>query len=134
MTASRVAVVAAILAVITWCLKGVAIGVAGGLDESPLEAPLFVIGMLLLTIALAAFGVAATAGRPAWLRALAVVGAIVVGVLATILIQDAVKAILPDSTDWVQEEAGLWIASFLVAGLIVGVLRRRALRPPASST
>ena len=134
MTASRVAVVAAIFAVVAWCLKGVAIGVAGGLDESPLESPLFAIGMLSLIIALAAFGVAATAGRPAWLRALAAVGALVVGVLGSILIQNVVKGILPESTDWVQEEAGLWIASFLVAGLVVGVLGRHAARPPESST
>ena len=119
MTAGRLAVLAAIGAVVAWAAKGVAIAVAGGLDESPLEAPLFLVGMLLLTIALAAFGVAVTVGRPTWLRALAAVGAVVVGVMVTIVVQEALKSILPDSTDWVQEEAGLWLGSLLIAGLVI---------------
>ena len=126
MSSARLAVYAAVLAVVAWIVKGIAIAAAGGLDKSALESPLFVVGMLALIIALGAFGVAVTAGRPVPVRALAAVGAIVVGVMLSILVQNAVKAALPDSTDWVQEEAGLWIGSILVAALIAMVLRSRS--------
>ena len=47
MTASRFAVLAAVASAVAWGLKAVAIGIAGGLDESPLESPLFVLGLVV---------------------------------------------------------------------------------------
>jgi hypothetical protein len=46
-------------AVAAWGIKAVAIGVAGGLEKSPFEGPLFRIGLLALVVAFAAAGVAA---------------------------------------------------------------------------
>ena len=129
MTAARIALVSAIAAVVAWALKGVAIGAAGGLDKSAFESPLFAIGMVALVVAVAAFGVAVTAGRPAWQRALAGIAAVVIGVVGTILIQTVIDALLPDSAGWVQEEAGLWASSLLAAVLIFLWLRRRQRMP-----
>ena len=132
MTAARIAVVAAVSAVVAWAVKGVAIGAAGGLDKSALESPLFVVGMVALIVALAAFGVAVTVGRPAWQRIIAAVAAVSVGVVVSILIQNVLKALLPDSTGWVEEEVGLWTSSVLTVALIVLWVRRRdALAPGA---
>ena len=133
MSAPRLAVVAAAAAVALWVAKGIAIAVAGGLDKSPLEGPLFALGMLSLLVALGAFGVAVTEGRPPLFRAGAAVAALVVGVATSLLVQVLVKGLLPASTDWVQEEAGLWVGSALIAVLITMSLRRRASAHAASA-
>ena len=51
MSASRLAVLAAIASVVAWRLKAVAIAIAGGLDKSPLESPLFVLGLVAIVVA-----------------------------------------------------------------------------------
>ena len=81
--------------------------------------------MIALVVALGAFGVALAAGRPLWLRALTGAAAVVIGAAATLLIQNVAKALLPDSTGWVEEEAGLWVSAVLTAVLILFWLGRR---------
>jgi hypothetical protein len=71
MTARRVAMLAAAVAVVAWAAKAIAIWIAGGLDRSALEGPLFLAGFLSLLAAVAAVGVALAAGRATWLRVVA---------------------------------------------------------------
>lgn len=116
MSVSRVAVLAAMISVVAWGFKAVAIGVAGGLDESPLEGPLFVLGLIALVVAFAALGVAVLAGRS---RALMVIGAVVgilIGFALTMLASVVADSVIPDSAGWVQAEAGLWFSALLALG------------------
>jgi hypothetical protein len=101
-------------------MKALAIWNAGGLDESSLESPLFAGGLLALVVATAAFGAAVTEGRPFVVRAAAAAAGVVAGAALTILVQNAVvKPLLPESTGWVEEEAGLWVAAALVAAVVL---------------
>lgn len=118
MTALRVATLAAVAAALTWALRAVVIAVAGGLDRSPLEGPLFLLGMLLLALAAVAAGLAGTRGRVPVVRAAGVVGSVLVGIVAFWIVESAVGALVPASAGWVREEAGLWAVSlFAAAGL-----------------
>lgn len=123
MTASRVAAGAAVGAVVAWGLKGVAIAVAGGLGESPLETPLFLLGLLAILVALVAFGLAVVPDR--WTggqRVAAVAGLVVAGIAASLLVQALLGALLPDG--WAQGEAGLWVSGALVTAIALAQLRR----------
>jgi hypothetical protein len=62
-SANRAGAAAAVAAALLWTAKAIAIWTAGGLDESPLESPLFVLGLLAIVIAYIALGVAAARGR-----------------------------------------------------------------------
>lgn len=120
MSASRLAAVAAVAALVLWLLKALAIWNAGGLDESSLESPLFVAGLLAIVVALAAFGAAVTEGRPLAVRAAAAAAGVVAGAALSILLQNViVKSLLPESTGWVEEEAGLWVSAALVAAVVL---------------
>ena len=68
MTAGRLALVGAASAVVFWALKAIAIGVAGGLDKSPLESPLFLAGLVSALVGAGALGAWVLAGRPTWRR------------------------------------------------------------------
>ena len=106
-------------------MKALAIWNDGGLDESSLESPLFVAGLLALVVTSAAFA-AVTEGRPLALRAAAAGGGVVAGTALTVLIQNAIaKPLLPDSTGWVEEEAGLWVSAALVAAVVFWWSSRR---------
>ena len=126
MPARRLAAVAAVAAVVLWLVKALAIWNAGGLDESSLESPLFVAGLLALVVAAAAFGAALTERRPLAVRAAAAAAGVVAGTALTVLIQNAiVKPLLPESTGWVEEEAGLWVSAALVAAVVIWWNARR---------
>ena len=126
MPARRLAAVAAVAAVVLWLVKALAIWNAGGLDESSLESPLFVAGLVALLVAAGAFGAAVTEGRPLAVRAAAAAAGVIVGAALTILIQNAiVKPLLPESTGWVEEEAGLWVSAALVAAVTLWWNSRR---------
>lgn len=124
MDARRIAALAAVGAVIAWAAKAVAIWVAGGLDESPLEGPLFVVGFLCLLIAFGAVGVALTRGRSTGLRVLGAVAALVVGLVLFVLVESLVGSLVPDDAGWVQEEAGLWVVSVATAAVLLAWLAR----------
>lgn len=129
MTSLRIAVLCAVGAVVAWGLKAVVIAVAGGLDRSPLEAPLFFLGLVLLVAAFVAAGLALTAGRGNVARVLGVVGALVVGIAVSGLVETGVGALVPGSAGWVQEEAGLWAISTMTAVAFLvwwAAARRRA--------
>ena len=113
MNASRVAVVSAIAAAVAWGLKAVAIGVAGGLDKSPFEAPLFVLGLAAIVAAFVALGVAVASGRPMAFKIIGGVIGVAIGLALSALASWVAAAVLPESAGWVQAEAGLWFAALL---------------------
>lgn len=126
MTSRRIALWAAVAAAVSWTAKSVAIGAAGGLDKSPLEAPLFFLGLVSFVVALVALGVAATAGASTWLRVVAGVGAFIAGFAVTLAVDAAVGAFYSSGVDryWVWTEFNLWVAG-LAALAIAVVLNRR---------
>ncbi|MGA8048048.1 MAG: hypothetical protein WCA30_17460 [Dermatophilaceae bacterium] len=119
MTASRLAVLAAAASVVAWGLKAVAIGVAGGLDQSPLEGPLYLLGLVSIVIAFAALGVAVAGDRPVIVKVVGAVVGVLVGFALSMLASVAATAIIPDSAGWVQAEAGLWFSALLALGVTV---------------
>ena len=110
---------AAVGAVAAWALKAIAIAVAGGLGQSPLEGALFFLGFVLFLVAFVAGGLAATASRGTALRVVGALGGVAVGLLVLVLVDAAVGAVVPASAGWVQEEAGLWAASVLAAAIML---------------
>ena len=129
MTAARVAATASIGAMLAWGVKALVIWSAGGLGKSSLEGPLFLLGFALVVIACGAFGLAVTAGRPAWVRAVGLVVMVVGGTVVLFAIEDLVGGLVPESAGWVSEEAGLWVASALIAAIVLGGLAWRERRP-----
>lgn len=119
MSASRVAVLAALASVVAWGLKAVAIGVAGGLDESPLEGPLFVLGLIAIVVAFAALGVAVMAGRSVVLQVVAAVVGVLLGLALTTLASVVADSAIPDAAGWVQAEAGLWFSALVALGVTI---------------
>lgn len=115
MTAGRVALLGATGAVVFWAAKATAIGVAGGLDKSPLEGPLFVVGLLSALVGAGALGVWLLAGRPAWVRALGALGVIVLLVLSAGIGGSAAAALQPDEPGWAWGEVNLWVSAALLA-------------------
>lgn len=125
MSPRRVAALAAVGAVIAWGLKATAIAVAGGLDRSPFEGPLFFLGLILLLVAFVAAGLALAAGRGTVMKVLGALGGLLVGLVVFLFIEEAVGAMVPESAGWVKEEAGLWVASGLTAAAMLVWSRRQ---------
>ena len=116
---------AAVVAVLAWGLKAVAIAVAGGLDKSPFEGPLFFLGLAANVIAFVALGVAVAGPRGTAAKVGGAVLGIVVGFAVTMLADSLAGAVVPESAGWVAEEAGLWVAALLALG-ITGYWYRRS--------
>ncbi|MPZ93807.1 MAG: hypothetical protein GEU96_02590 [Propionibacteriales bacterium] len=125
MTASRLAVLAAITSLVAWGLKAVAIWVAGGLDESPLESPLFVLGLAAIVVAVVSLGVAVARERPLAFKVIGGVVGLLIGVALSSLASFVAAAVIPDSAGWVQEEAGLWLSALLALGVTAAWYTKR---------
>ena len=127
MTSTRIALYAAVAAAVSWTAKAVAIGVAGGLDKSPFEGPLFLTGLLFALVASASLGVALTRGRPAWLRALSGLGAALVLTVAGVVVAgglvDALVAPEPQR-HWAWAESSLWVLAALMVAATFSAQRR----------
>jgi len=117
MGASRLAVLAATVSVVAWGLKAVAIGVAGGLDESPLESPLFVLGLVAIVVAFASLGVATARERTLAFKVIGGMVGVLVGFALSMLASVVAATVIPDSAGWVQAEAGLWFSALLALGV-----------------
>lgn len=98
---------------------------AGGLDRSPLEGPLFALGLVSLLITFAALGVHVARSRPVWQRVIGGVAAVVAGMLIFLAVEEAAGSLVADSAGWVREEVGLWAAGILVLVLTVLLTRPR---------
>lgn len=125
MTATRLAWLAAIGTALAWGAKAVAIGVAGGLDKSPLEGPLVLLGFALSLVSTAALGTALVRERAVVVRVLVAVATMVVWFFALQAIDAVVGAVQPADRSWVWEEIGLWIGALLLIGFVAS-LRSRA--------
>ena len=125
MTASRLAWYGAIGTAIVWSFKALAIWEAGGLGKTDLEDLGWAVGTLLFLMTWATLGIAFTAGRAIWLRIVAAVAGVVVG-LALFMALDGAADWLPESAGWVREEAGLWAVALLTLALAWWQRRRSA--------
>lgn len=130
MNSRRIALWAALAAATVWTAKSVAIGAAGGLDKSPLEAPLFFAGLISYVVAVVALGFVATSGARTWMRILAGVGAFVVGVAFTLAVDAAVGAFHSSGAErhWVWTEFNLWVAALVALAIVALVNRDRQQR------
>ena len=120
-------------AVVAWGVKAVAIGIAGGLDESPAESPLFVLGLLLYTLGVIAIGLSVTAGRSLPWRLLGVVGALVVSAVVFLVVDAIVAGLAPEDPHWVWAEVQLWIVSVGTAAAWLAWRSRRAAAQPVAA-
>jgi hypothetical protein len=102
-----------------WGLKAVAIGVAGGLDISPFESPLFFVGLIAIVVAFAALGVSVAGDRSTGVKVLAAIAGVVGGVVLSMVSSMIAEAVVPDSAGWVQAEAGLWVSALLAVAVTV---------------
>ena len=124
MSASRLAWYGAVATAVVWALKALAIWVAGGLNKTVLEDLGWTLGALLFLATWGALGAALMEGRAVWLRIVTAVGGVAIG-LVVVMILDGAADVLPDSTGWVKEEAGLWAAA-VVTLAAAWALRRRS--------
>lgn len=141
MSTYRIAVVTAIATCVLWAAKATAIGLAGGLDRSPLESPLFLAGLVCCCIAVVSLGLHLTRERPGWQRGVAAIGLVAATVAAVPLLVALVDAaVAPDpGRHWAWYELNLWVvaAAVLVATVAARTrtapLARGARRSPAVS-
>lgn len=134
MAASRAALYGSLLALAIWIVEALVTWQAGGLERSAGEGPLFLVGLLTYMGAAMALGAALLVGRPLWMRA---VSAAVVTILALLLFTLADWAsgeLLPASAGWVNEEAGLWAAAFVLVAISWFALRRAERYTVATTT
>lgn len=123
MTASRVALVAAVGAVLAWAAKAVAIWIAGGLDLSPAEGPLFFLGLLCALTGAVALGLAVSAGRGAPMRVVITFVAVATVVLVAGLFGWFAVLLEPDDPSWVWGEVNLWVSAVVLLSAVL--LQRR---------
>lgn len=117
MKISRITVIASITAVSAWAAKALAIGLAGGLGESPLETPLFALGALALLVAVTSLGWTLASGRPVAVRVLASVGALIAGAACSLTVLALVSAFV-SSDHWVWGELNLWVTAVALFALL----------------
>ncbi|HET9861362.1 MAG TPA: hypothetical protein VFQ19_16410 [Nocardioidaceae bacterium] len=134
MSAKRLAVIAAAAAALVWAAKAVAIGLAGGLDKSPAEGPLFFLGLLCFVVAGCAFGAALTTGRPVAVRVLGVIAVAVVVLLLSQIVGAVVATFAPPENEahWVWAEVELWIGALVLLGATAAFARRGAMSSEAA--
>ncbi len=120
LSASHTALVGAVGAVVGWTAKAIAIGLAGGLDRSPAEGPLFLVGLAFALVGAGAFGAALTADKSLALRVLAGTAMILGLVLVTGVGGAVAVAAQPDDPSWVWGEINLWVSALaLLAAVLV---------------
>lgn len=116
MNTTRIAVIAATAAVVSWTLKSVAIGTAGGVNKSPLEGPFFFLGFLCFVVAVCSLALSIVGRREWWAKGAAVAGAVVVVAAGVVLSGIAVDT-LATTDHWVWGEMSLWLPALaLLAG------------------
>ncbi|QIK67994.1 hypothetical protein G7072_18070 [Nocardioides sp. HDW12B] len=135
MTSTRVSFIAASAAAALWALKGLAIGSAGGLGESPFEGPFFLTGLASFVIASVALGVAVLPRRAVPVRALAGLGVVVAGFAVAAGIDTLVSSIVPPDADrhWAYTEVNLWVVAAALLAITLRLHRAGSDRVPAAA-
>ena len=126
---SRMAVISALLCIGAWTAKSVAIGIAGGLDRSPLEGPLFLLGLASFVTPVVLLSLALTTGRHPGARALGVVAGVVAGAGFSVATNALVIALRPAEPSWVWSELNLWVGAAVLLGLVLATDRSRSVAP-----
>lgn len=129
---ARLTVLAALACVLFWAAKAVAIGIAGGLDRSPLESPFFLLGLLAHVTTIVLLGLLLTGGRPVVVRGLVVVGLVAAGIALDVVGAMVLESVRPADPSWVWSEINLWFGAVLVLTLVLVLVRRLGTR--ATST
>jgi hypothetical protein len=134
MSASLLAWYAALTAAAAWAAKAVAIGLAGGLDRSALEGPLFLLGLLAALVGAGALGAALADGRGMPQRAAVVVVAVVAVTFLAAVTAAIFAALAPSDPGWVWSELNLWVIATLLV-VAAAVVRRQPVpgREPAGA-
>lgn len=127
MTSSRISVLAATAAAVLWTCKATAIALAGGLDKSPLEGPLFFAGAACFLTGAVALGVtlARRAGTP--VRVLAAVGVLAGCAVYSAVISMVVDGLVEptDGRHWAWAETSLWIGGLTLLVLTLTTAARQ---------
>lgn len=131
MSASRIALASAVVALVAWALKALAIGVAGGLGESAAEAPLFLVGFVAVLTGSAALGAAVAFGRPVWMKVLAGIAGVATLLLVAGIGGSLVTVVQPDDPGWVWGEVNLWVAGIALLAATLWWRRATPGRPVA---
>ena len=126
MNSSRLALGATLATTFFWTAKAMAIGIAGGLNRSPLESPLFLLGLVCCLVASAATGIAVIRPATVWGRTLSAAGGLAAGVLVTAATSAVVSAAAPPSPGWVWGELNLWATALTLLALNLTLLARRS--------
>lgn len=121
MKITPVATFAAVAAALVWAAKGTVIGLAGGLGKSPLESPLFALGLLAFMTAVVSLVWNSLAGRHTALRIGACVGAVVLGAAFAAVTTPLFESLI-DS--WVGAELNLWILALALLAVVTAGSRR----------
>jgi hypothetical protein len=129
MNSTRITVIAASAAVVAWAAKALAIGVAGGLDKSPLEVPFFLLGLVSALVAVGALAVSVLGRTRWWARTGAVLAGLVTLFVFVALTTRALDAVAT-SDHWIWSEVNLWVTSLAV--LALGV-RQHSRQVPATA-
>jgi len=108
-----------------WAAKAISIDMAGGLDKSPFESPLFFAGLISYVIAVVSVGIILTHGRPAWLRAIAGLLAFIVGIGISQVAGAVATTLAPADPSWVWAEVELWVIAPLPLAVALLVARRQ---------
>jgi hypothetical protein len=133
MSTYRIALVAATATAVLWSAKATAIGLAGGLDRSPLESPLFLAGLLASVTAVVSLALHLTRARPVWQRAVTAAAAVAAAVGSVPLLTGLVDTLASPSPTrhWAWSEVNLWaFALALVVAVLVSRPRTAAARRP----
>ncbi len=133
MSVSRVAWLGASGAAGAWAAKAVAIAIAGGLDKSPVEAPLFLLGLMSALVGAAALGASLTPGKSTWVRVVAAAGGVVALIAVAIAGGAAAQAAQPADPGWAWGEINLWVSALVLVSAVWLADRRRRHRQPGKS-
>jgi hypothetical protein len=125
MEISRIAVISALISIGAWTAKSVAIGLAGGLDRSPLEGPLFLLGLASFVATVVLLALALTTGRPLALRVLAVLVGVVTAIGFSVATDVLLSAVRPADPSWVWSEVNLWVGAAALLALVLVTDRGR---------
>lgn len=130
-SATRIALVSAVSALLLWATKSAAIATAGGLDRSPFESTLFLAGLAVCLTAALLLGIALTRGSRPWVRVIAALAGPVAGVVVSVLLNALVVTFRDPyaGAHWVWAEVNLWVVGVTVLALSV-LVHRRAGREP----
>ncbi len=123
-SAQRIALGGSVAATVLWAAKAVAIGLAGGLDKSPAEGPLFLLGLVSALVGSGALGVHLTSRHARAPQVLGAIAAAVALILVALVAGSIVTLVQPEDPGWVWGEINLWASALLLLVVVVAIASR----------